>query len=247
MAVTDLTGYSITYHANGGLPIPQDLTEQTELPTPLPVVSKSGYRFMGWYTDSTFTTQAVAGASISADTDLYAKFEEEIDVSDKTYYIKLSPTFTSEKIIHGNFTSGDESFTQISIMDYDGDWEIWYVSSGGSVQAYGMGQWEVEYRYLTFDTDEVLIETEYNALLSLYDEYIAKRKLYINGELAVINGKRKGSITYNGVVYEFDNGSGKLVEAYVEDETLYFTKGATVEGNKLILDGGTVQLTKLII
>lgn len=68
------TGYSITYHANGGTPEPENLTEQTNLPSPLPTVSKSGYSFDGWYTDSTFTTPAVAGAAISADTNLYAKF-----------------------------------------------------------------------------------------------------------------------------------------------------------------------------
>lgn len=69
-----LPGYSITYHANGGTPIPTDLTEQTALPSPLPTVAKDGFAFNGWYTDSTFTTPAVAGAEISADTDLYAKF-----------------------------------------------------------------------------------------------------------------------------------------------------------------------------
>lgn len=68
------TGYNITYHANGGIPIPTDLTGQTNLPNPLPTVSKTNFTFDGWYTDSTFTTPAVAGAEISADTNLYAKF-----------------------------------------------------------------------------------------------------------------------------------------------------------------------------
>lgn len=69
-----LPGYSITYHANGGTPEPTNLTEQTNLPSPLPTISKPNFSFDGWYTDSTFTTPAVAGAEISADTDLYAKF-----------------------------------------------------------------------------------------------------------------------------------------------------------------------------
>ena len=67
-------GYSITYHANGGTPEPENLTGQTSLPSPLPTVSKPNFTFDGWYLDSTFQTPAVAGAEISADTDLYAKF-----------------------------------------------------------------------------------------------------------------------------------------------------------------------------
>lgn len=67
-------GYSITYHADGGTPEPENLTGQTTLPSPLPTVSKANFSFDGWYTDSTFQTPAVAGAAISADTDLYAKF-----------------------------------------------------------------------------------------------------------------------------------------------------------------------------
>ena len=66
-------GYSITYHANDGIPTPQNLTNQTELPT-LPIVSKTNYNFVGWYYDSTFTQEAHAGDTLSANIDLYAKF-----------------------------------------------------------------------------------------------------------------------------------------------------------------------------
>lgn len=66
-------GYSITYHANDGIPTPQNLTNQTELPT-LPIVSKTNYNFVGWYYDSTFTQEAHAGDTLSANVDLYAKF-----------------------------------------------------------------------------------------------------------------------------------------------------------------------------
>ena len=66
-------GYSITYHANDGIPTPQNLTNQTELPT-LPIVSKTNYNFVGWYYDSTFTQEAHAGDTLIANVDLYAKF-----------------------------------------------------------------------------------------------------------------------------------------------------------------------------
>lgn len=72
-AVKQVTGYSITFHANEGVPTPQNLTDQTELPT-LPIISKTNYNFVGWYYDSTFTQEAHAGDTLSANVDLYAKF-----------------------------------------------------------------------------------------------------------------------------------------------------------------------------
>jgi uncharacterized repeat protein (TIGR02543 family) len=74
MYVKDIaTGYSITYEENGGTTV-TDLTAQTNLPTPLPTITKSGYVFRGWFTDSAFTTKAIAGATLSTNTTLYAKW-----------------------------------------------------------------------------------------------------------------------------------------------------------------------------
>ena len=65
---------SITFVENGGEPEQTDLTEQTNLPNPLPAIAKAGYNFGGWYTDENFQTLAVAGAEITANTTLYAQW-----------------------------------------------------------------------------------------------------------------------------------------------------------------------------
>ena len=65
--------FNITFEENGGTSV-TDLTEQTALPNPLPTTTKAGYTFVAWYTDSALTTRAVAGATISANTTLYAKW-----------------------------------------------------------------------------------------------------------------------------------------------------------------------------
>jgi uncharacterized repeat protein (TIGR02543 family) len=66
-------GYTITFNSNGGTSI-SDIEEATELPTPLPTPTKSGYTFVNWYYDSAFTQKATAGDTIEANTTLYAKW-----------------------------------------------------------------------------------------------------------------------------------------------------------------------------
>ena len=69
------TGYNINYGTDHGT-APTQLTEQTALPTTFPLMSATGYTFGGWYTDSNCTSgnEAVAGASISSNVFLYAKW-----------------------------------------------------------------------------------------------------------------------------------------------------------------------------
>ena len=65
--------YSITFVENGGT-TQTDLTEQTALPTPLPTPTKSGYTFVNWYYDSSFTQKATAGDTLESNVTLYAKW-----------------------------------------------------------------------------------------------------------------------------------------------------------------------------
>jgi uncharacterized repeat protein (TIGR02543 family) len=67
------SGYTITFNSNGGTTI-SDIEEATELPTPLPTPTKSGYKFVAWYYESNFQTRAKAGDTIEVNTTLYAKW-----------------------------------------------------------------------------------------------------------------------------------------------------------------------------
>ncbi|MBQ8705527.1 MAG: InlB B-repeat-containing protein [Paludibacteraceae bacterium] len=76
---TAATTYSITYNCDGAESgCPANVAAATNLPNPLPSApTKSGYTFGGWYTDSEKTVAAVAGAALTANTTLYAKWTED--------------------------------------------------------------------------------------------------------------------------------------------------------------------------
>lgn len=69
-----LSGYTITYYINGYGTQPSNEYFKTALPNPLPVLVDNTMSFEGWYTDASLTTKAVAGKSISANQNLYAKW-----------------------------------------------------------------------------------------------------------------------------------------------------------------------------
>ena len=66
------TNYTITYNTNGGSDVEDGCG--TTLPETLPTTSKNHYTFDGWYLDEMFTTQAEASATLTKNTDLYAKW-----------------------------------------------------------------------------------------------------------------------------------------------------------------------------
>lgn len=70
-----LIDYSLEYETNGGNEI-EGMTSTTHLPEVLPIPTKEGYKFLGWYYDVEFTGTAVPGARLNGDTTLYAKWQE---------------------------------------------------------------------------------------------------------------------------------------------------------------------------
>ena len=71
------TTYTITYDVNGHGTAPAQVTGATALPATLPTLTESGWTFGGWFTDQACTKAAVAGATISANTTLYAKWTQD--------------------------------------------------------------------------------------------------------------------------------------------------------------------------
>lgn len=78
-----VTRADISFEENGGSAV-ADLTQQTNLPNPLPVITKAGKNFGGWFTDSELATPAVAGAAVTstAAITLYAKWLEPYTVAE---------------------------------------------------------------------------------------------------------------------------------------------------------------------
>ena len=110
---------SITFVENGGEPEQTDLTEQTNLPNPLPAIAKAGYNFGGWYTDENFQTLAVAGAEITENATLYAQWLEPYTVAVALVKIAALPDGgkTEDVYVQGVVT-GDVSISGTSAI-YD--------------------------------------------------------------------------------------------------------------------------------
>lgn len=69
-----VTGFTVSYVINDHGTQPADVTNVIKLPATLPTLTETGYTFDGWFTDSALTTAATAGAAISGNTTLYAKW-----------------------------------------------------------------------------------------------------------------------------------------------------------------------------
>ena len=70
--------YMLIYKTNGGNAI--NAAFATALPSSLPTPTRTGFTFSGWYTNEALTTPAVAGAAMTENTFLYAKWVEDYDV-----------------------------------------------------------------------------------------------------------------------------------------------------------------------
>jgi uncharacterized repeat protein (TIGR02543 family) len=79
-----LNAYTITFEENGGSE-QTDLTEQTALPNPLPIPTRSGYLFVNWYYDSALTQIASPGDPIESNVTLYAGWRTTTQTSIRIY------------------------------------------------------------------------------------------------------------------------------------------------------------------
>ncbi|MDD4110610.1 MAG: InlB B-repeat-containing protein, partial [Clostridia bacterium] len=124
----EIVTYSVTYEEGSvytGDPA-VDLTEVTELPDPLPVLTEEGYAFDGWFTDIELTTSAVAGATITANTTLYAKWtvvEYTID-----YYVDGGTTPAENP---ATYTIETETITLVDSVKDGYIFEGWFINEEG--------------------------------------------------------------------------------------------------------------------
>ena len=130
------SGFSITFEENGGTSV-TDLTEQTNLPSPLPIPTKENHTFVGWYYDSDFFNEdkAFAGDPLTNDVTLYArwlpgKLFEEDEVLPATTELKIRILFGQ-----GDYfvETVDRSGIYLSI-DWIGGVKDLYIEFGGLVK-----------------------------------------------------------------------------------------------------------------
>lgn len=94
------TGYTITYDLNGHGDAIAEVTNATALPNPLPAPKTAdGYTFVGWYTDSELNTAATAGATLTSDVTLYAKWTPITDLFTLTGVTSTTVSVGSKKTV----------------------------------------------------------------------------------------------------------------------------------------------------
>ncbi|MDE7161533.1 MAG: InlB B-repeat-containing protein, partial [Anaeroplasmataceae bacterium] len=101
--------YSITYNMHGHGTAPANVAEATALPATLPpIADEEDWRFAGWYLDSTFKTKAEAGAALTANATLHAKWESkyeqvvtEVYWLDQTYDTANGSTYSNVDVLSG--------------------------------------------------------------------------------------------------------------------------------------------------
>ncbi len=79
----------IDFNCDGANSCPDGIAHATNLPNPLPTVTKDGFNFGGWFTNSEKTEPAVAGAALTGDVTLYAKWVEIPTFDDPNYEWQL--------------------------------------------------------------------------------------------------------------------------------------------------------------
>lgn len=105
---TFTTGYTITYETNGGSAVENACG--TNLPSPLPTTTQDGYNFLGWYTDVDLTNKATAGADVTKNTTLYAKWEKAKTATSLTWSAdSYTATIASENNVFPTLTINPEA------------------------------------------------------------------------------------------------------------------------------------------
>jgi len=71
------TEHTITFDSDGGAGLPPIFVDDGNLINDMPSTQKSGYAFVGWFTDKTYTTQ-FTGVNVKSSCTVYAKWLEKI-------------------------------------------------------------------------------------------------------------------------------------------------------------------------
>lgn len=116
------SGYSLTYVIDG---VEETVSSLTIVPT-LSTPTKEGYIFDGWYYESTFDTKVKEGDSLTADTIIYAKFNQLYDINFVVKYngveLRQIDPITDVTEIPGNLPNPDED-DYLTFYEFKG----WYL------------------------------------------------------------------------------------------------------------------------
>ncbi len=117
---TPQQSYTVTLNANGGTGAPATMTVLSTLPE-LPVASKSGSIFAGWYTAASGGERALSGSPVAGNITLYAHWETAPFTmgGDAGWFIDEDGSYRSESIALGQEVSAEMRFTGPCRIKFD--------------------------------------------------------------------------------------------------------------------------------
>ncbi len=175
--VSNAIKVTISFDVDGGDAI-EALTEQNALPNPLPVATKAGKNFGGWFTDAEKTVPAVAGAAITENTTLHAKWLEPYSVAEAKTVIDANPSGIANQYVAGIISQIDSYNSKYNSITY-------WISADGTKD----NQLQVYSGLIG------------NAATALEKENFTQKEDLELGDEVVVTGTLK---LHNSSVYEFD-------------------------------------------
>ncbi len=225
----DTIGYSITYHNVDGAthtnPAFYDVEDQ---PLTLFAASKTGYRFVGWYTDEALTNKVTEIAvGTTGDLDLYAKWE----------IIEYTATFKDGDTVVGTvkFTVESDFITEPAVPEhtgYTGAWESYTLGAEDiTIDAiYTLITYNIVYHNVdganNTNPSNYDVEDQPLALLDASKDYYTFKGWYTDAE-------------FNDKVTEIAVGTTGVVNLYAKWEAIEYT--ATFKDGDTVV--GTVNFT----
>lgn len=193
------------YYYNFALNISDIFGITPSVPLPEDPVAPEGYHFVGWYYDEAFTNPYKEGDVITADTNLYAKFEKD---TYKVTYIVNGKQYVVSEVAYGDPINN----TVPTGIDETNVFSGWFTDAA-CTQAYDFTQ--------TASSDITLYST---IKLKMYDV-----KFYVNGELyatvqvphgytlvRLANSSETGAATAAAVLASFEFEENSEVNADTE-------------------------------
>ena len=213
---------NITYNCDGATTCPENVLNATNLPAELPVVTKAGKNFGGWFTDADKTVPAVASAAISSDVTLYAKWLDPYTVAEA---LAIIDALADNGTIEGQYVSGVIS----QVDSYNSTYHsiTYWISADGT----------------TTSQLEVYSGLIGNAATPLGKEAFDAADNLEVGDVVTIYGTLKKYVKNETTTPEFDKNN----TIYSFNRPVVSVTGVTLESTASVFVGGTVTLHASVV
>ena len=131
---------TVTFDAGDGTPVAPITVKKGETISRLPESFGAGKAFMGWFTDTAFTTEFFTNTPVNEDMTLYASFVESADDFQSgvrtTYYVEDCAEYQPITLICDEEITADNVWEYITLFAYTGDTPENYVVTSNEKDEY---------------------------------------------------------------------------------------------------------------